>query len=251
MCPAMRVEVVVDGNSGLSDADLAPRIAPLTRISSGPSAYYQLYEDHLDQVREEIEVAYYNSGYVEARLNEPVVRLESDRSVLRIEMRVEEGVRYRVGLARAIEVTDADEARGAPIALTLLQRGQWFSRAQLREEIAQIARRYSDHGHPDVDVYPQVTTDRDSAIIDIELQIHAGEAYVVDAVEVIDVDSGRLPAELARVGAMVGEPYVEARIERARQAIAEAHPDRTVEARWIPIRGEHGRALVRFVLFER
>lgn len=120
-----------------------------------------------------LHVAYYDLGYLEAR----VVAAPSRGST---RFTIDEGERFRVGVV-TVEETDADgravTALDGDRALRQMVRareGDWFSRETVARDRAAIERHYRDAGYASVEVRPSVALRRAEGAADLAVQIQRG-----------------------------------------------------------------------------
>lgn len=155
--------------------------------------------------RSALEQYYYDSGYLDVEIPEPVVSIDRDSNRAVVQVEVVEGRRYRVGRLEitgplALEASDVESVvapfRGRPYDPRLP--------FELRNELLE---RYGNRGRPDTEVQVRRTVDRDRALVDIDLTVAAGEVVWVSEVRVVGNRDTRQDFVLDRVLLGVGERY--------------------------------------------
>jgi hypothetical protein len=136
-------------------------------------------EDVLEWDKLLLNAFYYDHGYLDRSVDEPVLTPDPRGGFLDVHFHVSEGLRYHVG---TITVAERDASGKAVPALggkilrarIPLQDGDWFSRKQLVEGIRAIERLYRDAGYGAVGATPETKLDQANAVIDIDIPVRRG-----------------------------------------------------------------------------
>jgi len=129
---------------------------------------------------ERLTAYYYDHGYIDARIDEPVVQRTSKG--LEVTIKIDEGERYKVG---KVDLTGellpaAEKARDR----LNLKTGEIFRTSKLREDINVVTDAYGDQGYAFVNVNPETDVDRDARTVDVNYRISKGPEVYIDQIEI-------------------------------------------------------------------
>ena len=172
-------EITLEGNNSFDADDI------LDQIESKEKGWLTwLTADGLldmDKIRQDADriVAFYNnSGFLDARVGEPVVTQEEDSILLHFI--IEEGPRYRVGtvdFAGDLVVDKKVLARKVTVRTE-----PYLNRQILREDILSITDVYSELGYAFASIRPKTAKSATGDRIDITFQIDKGELVYIDRI---------------------------------------------------------------------
>ena len=158
-------------------------------------------------------------GYADVYIEVPVV--EGDR----VRVHIIEGRRYRIGKveARDVDVKGAAIATpdGRPTRSHLHERtGDWFDVRTVADEMAAIARLYSDVGYPLAQPRLDTPLDRNHGVIDIIVTgIDRGAHVIVDGVRILGAPDDSVASIRRTIAIADGKPYDETQVLAAKQRI--------------------------------
>lgn len=113
---------------------------------------------------------YYDHGYVDHKIDEPVVLRQRDG--IEVVFRVEEGAQYRVG---KVEIGgDLIEEGETLLKKVQLTTGQIFNGGRLRGDISSLSEMYANKGFAFVEVEPLTKVDAKEKTVDVALVITRG-----------------------------------------------------------------------------
>jgi outer membrane protein insertion porin family len=113
---------------------------------------------------------YYDHGYVDHKIDEPIILTRGQG--LEIVIRVQEGERYRVGTVRlGGDLGKRPEGLLADVSLTS---GQIFRRSRLLNDVTALERRYADRGYAFAEVSPATRFERDKRLVNVTYMIQQG-----------------------------------------------------------------------------
>ena len=123
---------------------------------------------------------YYDNGYIDHKIDEPIVLNRG--SGLEVVIRVEEGERYRVGVVQVGGELVGDPAR-------LLERvsmtsGQIFRGSRVRNDLTALRRRYADRGYAFADIAPVTKAKPADRLVDVTFMIKRGPLVYFDQVKI-------------------------------------------------------------------
>ena len=140
----------------------------------------KLKRDLLEQDRSRLGALYHNSGYLEARISEPVITDEGDW--LYVTFDIQEGDRYQVGTIEIMGdiVGDKNELFG----LLELSKEKFFSRKILREDVLRLTDHYAERGYAFAEVEPKLSRNEEGKRMDLSLKITQGPLVHINRINI-------------------------------------------------------------------
>jgi outer membrane protein insertion porin family len=176
-------QIKIIGNHALSDLQLTSILetreeSPLSFLSDAGTFDREAFER--DQMR--LLQMYYNEGYMQAVVSQPVVMISPDRSKLYITIRIEEGSRFKVGLT---DITgDLLKSKDKLVKLLGMREGDWFSSGQIRVGMEKVSEVYKNLGYAYANIVPNTRFIEDMKTIDLNLEIRKGPLVKIGRIEV-------------------------------------------------------------------
>ncbi|MFH0994129.1 MAG: outer membrane protein assembly factor BamA [Pseudomonadota bacterium] len=136
--------------------------------------------EDLNQDAELLTSFYHNSGYVQAKVGEPIVEYRDNW--IYITIKIDEGQRYKVGKIQIlgdILTSEADLMKQIKIS-----KEEYFSRQVLRDDIIVLGDLYSDEGYAYADVVPQIDQDNEKLIVNITYTISKGRLVYFEGIRI-------------------------------------------------------------------
>ena len=169
------------GNKAFSEKELRKE---MTTSEKGLLSWFtesgKLKRDLLEQDRSRIGAKYHNSGYIEARISEPVVTDEGDW--LYVTFDIQEGDRYRVG---TIEIEgDIVGDKNDLFSLVELSKEKFFSRKILRDDVLRLTDRYAESGYAFAEVDPRLSKNDEDKRMDLLLKISQGTLVHINRINI-------------------------------------------------------------------
>ncbi|MFN8627260.1 MAG: outer membrane protein assembly factor BamA [Candidatus Binatia bacterium] len=125
---------------------------------------------------------YYDHGYIDVRIDEPVVQRTSKG--LEVTIKLDEGTQYKVGKVNIggdmLDAADMEKAR-KKLSLTT---GEIFRTSKLREDINAITDIYGDEGYAFVNVNPETEVDHDAEIVNVTYRVSKGPEVYIDKIDI-------------------------------------------------------------------
>lgn len=125
---------------------------------------------------------YFNQGYVQVKVRQPVVSLSDDKKGMNILIEIEEGNQFRVGELDA--QGDLLPSREAVLALVKLKEGEIFSRQLLRESVITVNNLYADRGYAYVNVSPLTRIEPENQTVNVLFDIEQGIQVTIDRIHI-------------------------------------------------------------------
>ena len=129
-----------------------------------------LKAEDLNQDVELLTSFYHNSGYIQAKVGEPIVEFKDNW--IYITIKIDEGQRFKVGNVKF--AGDLLKPESELLKQIKISKEPYFSRQVLRDDIIGIGDQYSDEGYANADVVPNIDQDVDKLIVNITFTITKG-----------------------------------------------------------------------------
>ncbi|MBI5590078.1 MAG: outer membrane protein assembly factor BamA [Deltaproteobacteria bacterium] len=136
--------------------------------------------EDLNQDVELLTSFYYNSGYIQAKIGEPIVEIKDNWIFITI--KIDEGQRYKVGKVQIVGdilTSEADLMKKIKIP-----KEEYFSRQVMRDDIIVIGDLYSDEGYAYADIIPQIDQDTEKLIVNITFTISKGNLVYFEEIRI-------------------------------------------------------------------
>lgn len=158
---------------------------------------------------------YYDHGYIDHKIDEPVIL--RDRDGLEVVIRVDEGQQYRVG---KVEIGgDLIQDGKQMLKQVKLTTGQIFRGSRLREDITTITDMYSDKGFAFVQVDPVTKISAPEKKVDVALVITKGPPVYFNRILIAGNTKTRDKVVRRELEATEQELYSGAKITQSRNAL--------------------------------
>lgn len=129
---------------------------------------------------ERLTAFYYDHGYIDVKIDEPVVQRTAKG--LNVTIKIDEGNQYKVG---TVDVGGdlLPDMRKAREKLSL-KPGEIFRTSKLREDINSLTEAYGDQGYAFVNVTPDTEVDRTDKTVDVIYKASRGPEVYIDKIDV-------------------------------------------------------------------
>ena len=170
--------------------------------------------EFIDRDRQVIEYYYRNEGYLNVKVQPPVISLTADKKNLFLSFEVSEGTRYKMGrYLLEEELTDKKD-------LLKLSQKEYFSLGDLQQDIQLVSQIYKNKGHALVKVEPLFYPDNlEEDKIHIGFKIDKGEIYKVGRILIQGNKKVRDKVIFRRFHIKEGEIYNQDQINLTRQLL--------------------------------
>jgi outer membrane protein insertion porin family len=129
---------------------------------------------------ERLTAFYYDHGYIDVKILDPVVVRE--KSGLVVTIKIDEGPQYKVG---TVDVGgDLLPDMKAVRARLTLEPGAVFRTSKLREDITTLTEAYGDQGYAFVNVTPDTTVNPAAKLVDVTYKVSKGPEVYIDKIEI-------------------------------------------------------------------
>jgi outer membrane protein insertion porin family len=216
------------GNENLSDSDISRYLGtrtagPLSLLTNSGMFTREAFERDLTLVS----AVYWDHGYLDVKVGTPRVELSPDRRYIFLSIPIEEGPRYRVGRVRVIEKDDEGNdiemlgGRRKVRAMVQTERGEWFSRTKVMEDVNRITRHYQDKGYAHTNVNLETPTRPDERIVDLIFDIKRGPLVYFERIDIRGNTKTRDRVIRREVLIHEGEKYSKTGIESSKARVTQ------------------------------
>jgi outer membrane protein insertion porin family len=171
------------GNKAISDENL--REVVLTREGGLLSVVTQAgtyREDVFQRDLVLIQAFYWDRGYVQVKVGQPLLELSPDKRSMYITIGIEEGPQYRLG---SVDIKgDLLESKEFFMERVSVKPGEIFNRSKLSEDLQRLTDFYKDRGFAYVNATPSTPVNEKTRMVDITFDIQKGEEVYFDRINV-------------------------------------------------------------------
>jgi len=129
---------------------------------------------------ERLTAFYYDHGYIDVKIDEPVVQREKDG--LKVTIKIDEGDQYKVGKVDIGGDTLPDMTKAR--AKLSLAPGEVFRTSKLRDDISALTEIYGDEGYAFVNVTPDTAVDQADKTVDVTYKVSKGPSVTIDKIDI-------------------------------------------------------------------
>ena len=192
-------EVVITGNKAISSKEIKAALKNQERwffsfLDRSGTLRTEELKDDLETIRN----LYYNKGYIQVVVDDPVIEPETytfrecyfwgprktftRKSELVIRIKIKEGDQFRVG---SIAVKGNELISDAALAKEIkLTKGDVFNRDMLRQDVGRIMDRYDSIARPFANVIPQFNIDQEKRTVAIQIDIQEGGEVRIGRIDI-------------------------------------------------------------------
>ncbi len=177
-------DIVFLGTRKVSPDDLKPVMATqeggyLSFLTSSGTYREELFQRDL-QI---IQMAYFDRGFINVRVDKPVVTLSPDKRFITITIRVEEGEPYNVG---KIDFSgDLLVSKEVLSKLMTSRENTVFNRSLLAQDIQAITDVYYDSGHAYANISPVTAVNAEDKTIDLTFDVQKGPKVYIERIDIV------------------------------------------------------------------
>ncbi|HYB20839.1 MAG TPA: outer membrane protein assembly factor BamA, partial [Thermodesulfobacteriota bacterium] len=176
-------KILFSGNLHFSD-EILKKALPETKeknIFSWITKAGTYKEDTLERDLDGIIAFYLSKGFLEVKVGKP--RVTTDRQGITLNIPVEEGRQYKVGLVNI--QGDLIAPKDELMKLVPVYIGEIFNRDKVRQTISNLTDRYADQGYAYVDVTPQTILHPEASLVDLTVDIRQGSKVYFERINIL------------------------------------------------------------------
>jgi outer membrane protein insertion porin family len=138
----------------------------------------ELEKEALNQDTIKLRGFYQNSGFIEAKVAEPIIEYKDD--MIYIKIKIDEGPKFKVG---KVSVTgDLIFPEIELMGNLKITANEFFSREVVRNDVVTITDLYSDEGYAYADIYPRTSKDFENLEVNIDYVIKRGKKVYFESI---------------------------------------------------------------------
>ncbi|MCK9419467.1 MAG: outer membrane protein assembly factor BamA [Nitrospirae bacterium] len=237
-------EVIIVGSKAISEKEIKAALKNQERwLFSFIDRSGTLRTEELKEDLEIIRNLYYNKGYIQVVVDDPVIEPEiytfrecyfwgplktfTRKSELVIRINIKEGEQFRVGsvtLKGNELIPDAELSKEIKLA-----NGDVFSREVLRQDVGRIMDRYDSIARPFANVIPQFNIDQDKKTVAIQIDIQEGGEVRIGRIDITGNSKTRDKVIRREMRLEEGDLYSKKAIKRSYERINNLNFFETVE----------------------
>ncbi len=171
------------GNTAIPDAQLRDVISTHEgNILSFMTSAGTYREDVFQRDLLLIQAHYWDRGYVQVKVGNPLVELSPDKQSMYITISVEEGPQYRLG---KVDVTGELLApREYFLQRVSVKSGEIFNRSKLSDDLQKLTDYYKDRGYAYVNATPSTPVNEKTRTVDVAFEIQKGPLVTFDRIRI-------------------------------------------------------------------
>lgn len=170
-------------------------------------------EETIQEDLKKLELFYKNRGYIKAKIGEPKVVFNAERTGMTIAIPIEEGRQFHIGTFSFEGNTVFPEA-DLRKQITL-KPGKLFAQDQLDESVHNIQSQYADKGYLRAQVQPDLQEDAEAGVLNTQFKIVESGVVFVDRIYVDGNTSTKDYVLLREVLLKPGEPFNASKVRRS------------------------------------
>ena len=237
-------DVIITGNKDISSTEIKDA------LKNQEHRFFYLFGRNgtlrMEELKDDIETIrniYYNKGYIQVIIDEPVIEPKmytfrecyfwgpqvtiTRKSELIMRINVKEGDQFRVGsvtLTGNSLLTDEDLLKEIK-----LSKGDIFSREMLRQDVGRIMDRYDSIARPFANVIPQFNIDQDKKTVAIHIEIQEGGEVRIGRIDISGNNKTRDKVVRREMRLEEGDLYSKKALKRSYERINNLNFFETVE----------------------
>ncbi len=171
------------GNQAISDAELRDVISTHEgNILSVVTSAGTYREDVFQRDLLLIQAHYWDHGYVQVKVGNPLVELSPDKQSMYITISVDEGPQYHLG---KVDVTgDLLMPKEFFLSRVSVKPGEIFNRSKLSDDLQKLTDYYKDRGYAYVNATPTTPVNEKTKIVDVFFEIQKGELVTINRINI-------------------------------------------------------------------
>jgi len=129
-----------------------------------------------------LQAAYYDRGFINVKVDKPLLALSPDKRFIYITIKVEEGDQYAIG---GLDFSgDLIAPKEQLLASMRARVGETFSREKLSTDIVALTDRYFDAGYAYANINPATAIDAEQKLVKITFDIQKGRQVYIERIDV-------------------------------------------------------------------
>jgi outer membrane protein insertion porin family len=206
------------GNHAISDAELrdviVTREGSLLSIATSAGTYR---EDVFQRDLLLIQAHYWDRGYVQVKVANPLVELSPDKQSMYITISIDEGPQFRLG---KVDITgDLLESKQFFLAQVTVKTGEIFNRSKLSDDLQKLTDFYKDKGYAYVNATPSTPVNEKTRTVDVLFEIQKGELVTFDRINIRGNTKTRDKVIRRELRIIEGDTYSQTKLDYSKRRV--------------------------------
>ncbi|MCE9672964.1 outer membrane protein assembly factor BamA [Myxococcus stipitatus] len=176
-----------------------------------------------------IQIAYYDRGFINVKIDKPTVQLSADKRYIYITLRIEEGEAYDIGKIDFSGDLLSDVSKEQMMTLMKSRSGQRFNRSQLSQDILGVSDVYYDRGYAYANINPVTSVNAETRTVDLTFDVQKGPQVTIERIEVAGNSKTRDKVIRRELRVYEGELYNGTGVRRSKERVTALGFFETVE----------------------
>ncbi|MCP3169159.1 outer membrane protein assembly factor BamA [Myxococcus qinghaiensis] len=176
-----------------------------------------------------IQIAYYDRGFINVKIDKPTVQLSADKRYIYITLRITEGEPYDIGKIDFSGDLLSDVSKEQMSKLMKSTPGQRFNRSQLSQDILGLSDVYFDRGFAYANINPVTSVNADNRTVDLTFDVQKGPQVTIERIDVVGNSKTRDKVIRRELRVYEGELYSGTGVRRSKERVTALGFFETVE----------------------
>jgi outer membrane protein insertion porin family len=164
-----------------------------------------------------IQATYYDYGYINVRIDKPIISLSADKRYIYITLKVTEGEPYDIGkLGFSGDLVVSEAELGAKMTSAT---GERFNRSKLSQDILTITDVYYDQGYAYANINPVTSVSADSKTVDLTFDVQKGPQVTIERIDIVGNTKTRDKVIRRELRVYEGELYNGTGVRRSKERV--------------------------------
>jgi outer membrane protein insertion porin family len=160
---------------------------------------------------------YYDRGFINVRIDKPVISLSADKRYIYITIKLAEGEPYDIGTVGFGGDLIVSEAALGQKMTTL--KGERFNRSKLSQDILALTDVYYDEGYAYANINPVTAVNPDAKTVDLTFDIQKGPQVTIERIDIVGNTKTRDRVIRRELRVYEGELYNGTGVRRSRERV--------------------------------
>jgi len=174
-----------------------------------------------------IQSIYYDHGFINVKVEKPIVSLSPDKRNIYITIKVEEGEQYNIG--KLDFSGDLLVGKDVLAKKMVSEQGSTFNRSTLGKDIQAITDVYYDEGYAYANITPVTALHADSKTIDLTFDVQKGSQVTIERIDIIGNTKTRDKVIRRHLKVYEGELFSGSGMRRSKEKVTQLGFFETVE----------------------
>lgn len=175
-----------------------------------------LNREHLKQDVQKLSAFYFNNGFVNSQIGEPVITY--DAKGIHIKITVREGKRFKIGSVN-ISGDELAKSRADLFAALRTQPGKHYDREAIMRDMEMITVAANDEGYAHADVNPQIKIHEKEQLVDLDFQLTKGPLVYIARIGISGNTVTRDKVIRRQLGLAEGDLYSSSKLKESYTAL--------------------------------